>query len=226
MTTAELGKTAAIKRPRPNARGRVVGRRTRQEQQKQDSRVRILDAAKKVLETQPYPLLAVEDVIAEAQVSRTTFYRHFDSKFAIFRELHKPFSDALHRIYDELGRYPDPTVGQMCDWVNSFLDYYRSQKTLVLAYAHIYAIEPDFYPIAEAMIETIFQRLSDRLPAFRRLLSDDEEAMTAKIEGFFLLQQINYFAVEVATRPWVLDTDKATLILAGRIRDFIRAHAS
>ncbi len=68
-----------------------------------------------VLETQPYPLLAVEDVIAEAQVSRTTFYRHFDSKFAIFRELPPAVpGDALYEIYDELGRYPAPTVPARC----------------------------------------------------------------------------------------------------------------
>src|SRR5277367_3569882 len=99
----------AARRLRPNARGRAGGKRTRQEQQKQDSRQRILEAAKTVLADLPYAVMAVEDVIAEAQVSRTTFYRHFDGKFAIFRELHKPFSEALHRIYDELGRYPDPT---------------------------------------------------------------------------------------------------------------------
>ncbi|HTJ64356.1 MAG TPA: TetR/AcrR family transcriptional regulator [Alphaproteobacteria bacterium] len=224
MSTAELTKTATVKRLRPNPRGRLGGRRTRQEQQKADSRIRILDAVKTVLETQPYALLAVEDVIAEAQVSRTTFYRHFDSKFAIFRELYQPFSEALYRVYDELARYPDPTVAQMCDWVNLFLDFYRSQKILVQAFQHIYAIEPDFYPIAETAIDTISRRLADRLPAFRQLLSDDAAAMDAKIEGHFLLQDINYFGHEVVSRQWGLDTSKATLILATRIRDFIRAY--
>jgi AcrR family transcriptional regulator len=226
MSTAEIGKTRVIKRLRPNARGRLSGRRTRQEQQKADSRIRILEAAKTVLETQPYPLLAVEDVIAEAQVSRTTFYRHFDSKLAIFLELHKPFSEALYRVYDELARYPDPTVEEMRDWVNLFLAFYRSEKILVQAYAHIYAIEPDFYPIAEAVIGTLSRRLADRLPAFRRLLSGDADAMDAKIEGHFLLQDINYLGIEVVTRHWQLDTEKASEILAARIRDFICKYAA
>jgi AcrR family transcriptional regulator len=225
MSTVEVGKATTVKRHRPNARGRLAGRRTRQEQQKADSRIRILEAAKTVLETQPYALLAVEDVIAEAQVSRTTFYRHFDSKLAIFLELHKPFSEALYRVYDELGRYPDPTVGQMCDWVNLFLDFYRSEKILVQAYAHIYAIEPDFYPIAETVIDTLSRRLADRLPAFRHLLSDTAESMAARIEGHFLLQDINYLGHEVVTRQWELDTEKATAILAARIRDFIHKYA-
>ncbi len=101
----------------------------------------------------------------------------------------------------------------MCDWLNSFLDYYRSQKTLVLAYAHIYAIEPDFYPIAEAMIETIFQRLADRLPAFRRSFVRHWRRGDGRrqIEGFFCCRKsTNFGSRESVVRPWVLDTDKAT----------------
>lgn len=222
MTVAENGRTASQRRLRPNPRGRTGGRRTRQEQQKEDSRGRILEAAKKVLAGIPYPLMAVEDVIAEAKVSRTTFYRHFDSKFAIFRELHQPFLEALYKVYDGLGDHADPTVEQASAWLKSFLDFYRSEQILVLAFGHIYAIEPDFYPIAERIIDTIFERLAARQPAFRKLSANDDAAMTAKIEAHFLMQDINYFGMGAVIRNWELDTDKAALILAGRIRDFIR----
>jgi len=222
MTVAETGKTASARRLRPNPRGRAGGRRTRQEQQKEDSRTRILEAAKRVVADLPYPLMAVEDVIAEAKVSRTTFYRHFDSKFAIFQELHKPFLEALYKIYDGLGDHADPTVEQARTWLESFLAFYRSERILVQAFAHIYAIEPDFYPIAARIIDTIFQRLAAKLPNFRKLLADDDLAMNAKIEAHLLLQDINYFGIEAVIRNWDLDTAKATTILASRIRDFVR----
>ena len=222
---AATATTASARRLRPNARGRAGGKRTRQEQQKQDSRQRILDAAKTVLADMPYALMAVEDVIAEAQVSRTTFYRHFDSKFAIFKELHRPFLEQLFEVYDGLGRHPDPTVAQMADWVRAFLDFYRREIILVRAYWNIYSIEPEFNPIAETITEAICRRLADTLPAFRRSLSDDEKGMAARIEARLLLQEINNFAIEAVVRGWDLDTDMAIGILARRIHGFLKAYA-
>jgi AcrR family transcriptional regulator len=226
MTTAEVNRTGTARRLRPNARGRAGGKHTRQEQQKQDSRQRILDAARKVVAVLPYSLMAVEDVIAEAQVSRTTFYRHFASKFAIFRELHPTFLATLYQVYDRLADHADPTEAQMCEWVKSFLDFYRSEIIMVTAYSQIYAIEPDFNPIAEAITETICRRLAPTLPAFHKSLGDDDDAMMAKIEVHLLLQNINDFGIEAVVRKWDLDTEKATLIMARRIRAFLRDYGA
>ena len=223
---AEAPKTATARRPRPNARGRAGGKHTRQEQQKQDSRERILEAAKTVLAELPYAVMAVEDVIAEAQVSRTTFYRHFDGKFAIFKELHRPFLATLYEVYDGLGRHPDPTLEQIGDWVRSFLDFYRRDIILVRAFWNIYSIEPDFNPIAENITETICRRLSVTLPAFRRSLSNDRADAAAKIEARLLLQDIHNFGIEAVIRQWDLDTDIAIAILARRIRAFLSAYGS
>ena len=173
----------------------------------------------------PYALMAVEDVIAAAQVSRTTFYRHFDSKFAIFKELHRPFLAALYEVYHGLGRHPDPTVEQMADWVRTFLDFYRREIILVRAYANIYSIEPEFIPIAETITETICRRLAETLPAFRRSLSNDGGGMAARIEARLLFQEINNFGIESVVRGWDLDTDMAIGILARRIHGFLKAHA-
>jgi AcrR family transcriptional regulator len=225
-TAPEAATAATSRQARPNARGRAGGKHTRQEQQKQDSRQRILEATKTVLAGMPYALMAVEDVIAEAQVSRTTFYRHFDSKFAIFKELHRPFLAALYVVYDGLGRYPDPTVEQIGDWVRAFLDFYRTEIILVRAYWNIYSIEPDFNPIAETVTETICRRLAITLPAFRRSVDQAGDAMAAKIEAHLLLQDIHSFAIEAVVRQWDLDTEMAIGILARRIRAFLRDYGA
>ena len=220
-----IGTATSSRRSRPNVRGRA-GYRSRQEQQKEDSRARILEAAKAMVATHPYAVLAVEDIIAEAGVSRTTFYRHFDSKFSIFKELHKPFIQLLYAVYDDLGQIPDPSVEQLCGWIDGFLDFYRANEVLVRAYAAIYAVEPDFYPIAEAVTDTIFRRLAKTLPAFERVLWDHPDAMTARIEAHFLLQDVNNLGIEVVTRHWKLDTAAATVFMAKRLRSFISTYRS
>jgi AcrR family transcriptional regulator len=225
VATPEAATAATSRRLRPNARGRAGGKRTRQEQQKQDSRQRIIEATKTVLADLPYALMAVEDVIAAAKVSRTTFYRHFDSKFAIFKELHRPFLAALYGVYDGLGRHPDPTVDEIGDWIRSLLEFYRTEIILVRAFWHIYSIEPEFNPIAETITETICRRLAETLPAFRRSVAEDDDAMAAKIEACLLLRDVHNFAIEAVVRGWNLDTDMAIAILARRIRAFLRDYA-
>ncbi len=86
---------------------------TRQERQKQQSRESILQAARSVLAEKSYIAMAIEDVIARATVSRATFYKHFDSKFAIGRELHREFAPQLTAAYDVLLAYDDRTEAEL-----------------------------------------------------------------------------------------------------------------
>ena len=167
----------------------------------------------------------LDDIVKRAGVNRSTFYRHFDSKFAIFKELHQPFLMALYEVYDGLGRRPDPTVEQIADWVRSFLDFYRREIILVRAYWNIYSIEPEFNPIAETTTETLCRRLAETLPAFRHSLADNGTDMAARIEARLLLQDINNFAIESTVRGWDLDTEMAIGILARRIHGFLQAYA-
>src|ERR1700761_1661375 len=90
---------------------------TLQERQKQRSREAILQAARAVLAEKSYAAMAIEDVIARAGVSRATFYKHFDSKFAIGAELHAEFAPQLSAAYDELLTYSDPTEAELIAWI-------------------------------------------------------------------------------------------------------------
>jgi TetR/AcrR family transcriptional regulator, ethionamide resistance regulator len=56
------------------SRARRAAARTRRE----EARERILGAAERLLRHRPYRELSVEEVMAEAGLSRTVFYRHFD----------------------------------------------------------------------------------------------------------------------------------------------------
>ncbi|MEA2293888.1 MAG: hypothetical protein QOE86_1527 [Solirubrobacteraceae bacterium] len=59
---------------RPAASARRAATRTR----RAEARERILAAAERLLRERPYRELSVEEVMAEAGLSRTVFYRHFD----------------------------------------------------------------------------------------------------------------------------------------------------
>src|SRR5260370_17566786 len=97
---------------------------TVQERQKQKSRESILQAARAVLAEKSYAAMAIEDVIARANVSRATFYKYFDSKFAIGSELHREFAPRLSAVYDVLLSHADPTEAELITWTNQLVELY------------------------------------------------------------------------------------------------------
>jgi AcrR family transcriptional regulator len=83
------------------ARGRRAAARTHREA----ARERIVVAAERLLRERPYRELSVEEVMTEAGLSRTVFYRHFDG----LPELLLSLFDAITRhLMEELQAPPGP----------------------------------------------------------------------------------------------------------------------
>ena len=215
MTTAHASPSQPSVRPRGP---------TRQEQQKQDSRNRILQAAKEVLSEIPYASMRVEDVIARAGISRATFYKHFDSKFDIGRELHAEFAPRLYSHYDVLLDYTDPTEAELVDWVNRLVVLYRDERDLMVTFAHMLAIEPKFHAMMINVIRETEERWAARIPAFRVPSSDAPDAMRARIESRLLLRQLNDYCYEVAIFDWPIDVTEGCRIMAGYFRGFLERY--
>jgi AcrR family transcriptional regulator len=193
---------------------------TLQERQKQKSRDSILQAARALLAEKSYAAMAIEDVIARANVSRATFYKYFDSKFGIGRELHAEFAPRLSAVYDILLSYDDPTEAELVDWIKQVVELYRRERDLIVTFAHMLATEPAFHPVMIGIIRETELRWAKRIPAFRLPASDAPEAMRARIESRLLLRQLNDFCYEVAIFDWPIDLTEGCRIMAGYFRSF------
>jgi AcrR family transcriptional regulator len=215
---------SAARRSRLSPQGRACQGPTLQQQQKENSHQRILQAAKEVLAETPYASMAVEDVIARANISRATFYKHFDSKFAIGRELHAEFAPRLQALYDRLLDYVDPTEAQLVDWVGRLVEFYRQERELIVTFSHMLAIEPGFHPIMINIIRETEERWAQRMPAFRLPASEGPAAMRARIESRLLLRQFNDFCYEVAIFDWKIDIAEGCRVMAGHFRDFLERY--
>lgn len=62
---------------------------------KQSSRTKILNAFRGLLATQKYSEITVGQIIEQAQVSKATFYRHYQRKLDVFIEMHQHLIEAL-----------------------------------------------------------------------------------------------------------------------------------
>src|SRR6201996_8094624 len=84
--------------PQPRAGGRTE----LQQRQKQSSREKLLVAAREAFAEASYAGAAIDDVVKRAGVNRSTFYRHFDSKFAAAKALFDDFWPGLFAAYDAI----------------------------------------------------------------------------------------------------------------------------
>ncbi len=199
---------------------------TLQERQKQRSREAILQAAKEIFAEKTYATTAIEEVIARAGVSRATFYKYFDSKFALGRELHAEFSPRLAGVFDRILSFENPTEAELADWIGGMVELYRDNKEQIVTSAHMLAIEPGFHPIMIDIIRDIEKSWAQRLPAFRLSSSDAPEAMRARIESRLLLRQLNDFCYEVAIFEWSIDVAEGCRIMASYFREFIERYGA
>ena len=116
-------------KPRRRARGRPPA----SSHEQHDTRQLLLDAAAKLVAERGYPGAAVNDVIAEAGVSKGSFYWHFKSKddmlFALLDErLDRPIQELIERLK---GAPPEHDMAPAAsEWFLELLR--RNPETLVL----------------------------------------------------------------------------------------------
>ncbi len=84
------------------------------DERRSEQRARILAAARHAFAARGFAVTSIEDIVAGARVSRTTFYRHFETKedclLAVFSEGCTRLLDALQEVAANEGLTPDRKV--------------------------------------------------------------------------------------------------------------------
>jgi AcrR family transcriptional regulator len=154
------------------ARRRTNGRTKLQQEQKESSRQSLLDAAQRLYIEESYAMTTVDDIVREAQVSRTTFYRHFDSKLAIADALFQQAMMPLRPIHEALASHADPGESEIALWMNRVLDQLEAHRTLVQIMREVEVVEPDSHSARHDAHKDLIQLYGKKIPAFRQASSD------------------------------------------------------
>jgi AcrR family transcriptional regulator len=99
----------------------------------------LTDAAFRVMARTDYSEMSIDDVLAEAGLSTRAFYRHFESKPALFDALMVREAESAGRsLARVVAKAPDP-VAAVEAWLNRYLDVYyeprRAERAQMLATA-------------------------------------------------------------------------------------------
>ena len=91
-------------------------------------RRRIMDAAVQVMARNGYGQMAVADILAEAQLSTTSFYRHFASKDQLLAAVIRRDGESAHRALQRaIVAAPGP-IAALEAWLDGILDHFHEPR--------------------------------------------------------------------------------------------------
>lgn len=104
----------------------------------------VMDAAARVMARNGYATMSVADVLAEARLSTSSFYRHFRSKDHLAEALiRRDVGSARHMIDSKIADSADDPVTRLDVWLDAMLDlFYDSRgaaRATVLSTAEIFS---------------------------------------------------------------------------------------
>lgn len=202
-------------------RRKAPGRNALQERQREETRRRLVEAAGRVFERKSYVDTRVEDVLAEAGVSRATFYAHFDGKLALVSAIAAEFMPQWRKLFDRLVEMPAFTPELLDAWTRAYVDIYRRNEATCILLTQVSALETDFYwQLADAQAALIDQ-LADHIPAFARAQQDDAVGRSMRVRAALLLSQLDQVSYFLAVRRWKADPEEGIRIMADQIGSFL-----
>jgi outer membrane protein len=110
-----------------------------------DPRQRLLDAGLKLFANRGYAGTSVQDITAEAQVTKPTLYYYFGNKEGLFQALVDHAMDERLRLMREAAPPEKPTVEQLADIIVALTAFARRQPDLLrLTFAVVFAAEGEY----------------------------------------------------------------------------------
>lgn len=196
----------------------VRGRNPNHLRQRQESRQRILDAARRTAVETNSAMVTIGSIIQDAKVSRTTFFHYFDSRAAVFAELHQKFLKQICDCFDRSIELIRVAEGGPKQFIGVLLDVYQQERDLIQAFSIMEAVQPAFRQSRiQALIE-ISERIQSTL--FRPqngAVAESADALQRIIEIKLLLQALELLVTEILSHDEPGSREIAIDILSGRL---------
>jgi AcrR family transcriptional regulator len=113
------------------------------DEQKRLTRRLLIEGAVTAFERRGYAATTIEDIVAEANASRATFYLHFKSKAEIVLVVTRTLGRRWRELYLELTSGERPSREDLQVWIDSMVDNYETNRGSLKALAQAEAIEPE-----------------------------------------------------------------------------------
>ena len=161
---------------------------TLRDEQKRLTRRRLIEGALTAFERKGYAATTIDDIVAEANASRATFYLHFKSKSDVVLVMARTLGTRWRELYRELTSGERLSRKELYDWLDAMAGHYQTNRATVAALDQAAAVEPE---VASVRLANQQESLGVVAESIRRWYGSDEE--DARIRAALLLAQMDRF---------------------------------
>ena len=158
------------------------------DEQKRLTRRLLIEGAVTAFERKGYAATTIEDIVAEANASRATFYLHFKSKADVVLVVARTLGRRWRELYLELTSGEPPSRKDLHEWIGSMVDNYATNRGSLKALDQAEAIEPE---VAAVRLDNHNESIAVIAESIRRWYGCGEEE--ARVRAALLLVQIDRF---------------------------------
>jgi AcrR family transcriptional regulator len=161
---------------------------TLRDEQKRMTRRRLIEGALAAFERRGYAATTIDDIVAEANASRATFYLHFKSKADVVLVLAHTLGRRWRALYFELASGDGLARAELYEWLYAMVDNYRTNRAGLLALEQAGAIEPE---VAAVRLANTRESIAAIAGSIERWYGSDPE--DARVRAALLLTQMDRF---------------------------------
>lgn len=176
------------------------------------SRVAITDAVLELLAARRLDELTVQEIVERAQISRPTFYAHFETKYSVVAALVADMGETIFArwapFFDEDGPIREETIRELGVVT---LRGWRERATLFSATIEGWHSDHEIHDTWNAVLDRFVANLTTRVAKARPLRSDDDMVVTALIN---LFERCVYLAVATPDSPLGRSDEELADVLA------------
>ena len=158
------------------------------DEQKRLTRRRLIEGALAAFEQKGYAATTIDDIVAEANASRATFYLHFKSKADVVLVMTETLGRRWRELYLELTSGGRLSRKVLYEWLDGVVENYQTNRVSLEAIDHAVAIEP---VVAEVDLATRQESIAVMAESIERWYGGDSD--DARVRAALLLVQMDRF---------------------------------
>jgi AcrR family transcriptional regulator len=184
-----------------------------QDELREETRGLILASARELFQNMGYAHTSMQMIASRARISRSSLYRHFETKKDIAQELTDLFWPGWQEMWKECPLHNDTTVGELAEWLHRLLVVLNASKSFVYV-AH--AVEE-----SESEAAALLNLIGQNTPTFRPSTKTKSEAYF--FDHLFMMQLNKFFYSSILNKGYFRNTDTSVKAMAKHMKLFLDA---
>ena len=181
-----------------------------QEDLREETRTMILTSARELFEEIGYPHTSMQMIAARAMISRSSIYRHFETKNDIAQALVENFWPEWREMWKDCPFDEDTSVAKLAEWLKKMLTRLNTSKSFVFVAHAVEEIEEE----STAILSFIGQH-----SGFRPAKKQKSEAYF--FDHIFVMQLNKFFYSSIKDKKYFRDNDIAIKAMARHMMLFL-----